>query len=310
MLKFVIKRLLLLIPIVIAISLVAFSLVRLIPGNTAAAYLTAAGIPPTDDAIIAVTHELGLDKPFFTQYFQWLKDAIHFDFGTSFLNNKPVSVEILGAFANTMKLVLVSIIMMLSMSIPLGIFTALFPNGKIDNFGRVFAFIGTSMPSFWLGLLLVQLFSVQLGWFPVSGMGGIKHLILPSFTLAVLYIATYSRVLRNSLLENMGKRYVLFSRARGIKESRIIGNHVFRTSLTPVITTLGVNFGNMLAGTIIIEIIFSWPGIGRLILGSITGRDLPMIQGYIVLMSMVFITINLLADVLCAALDPRIRLER
>ncbi len=308
MLKYATKRLLLLIPILLGVSIISFMLVRAMPGDAATAYLVASGIPPSEAAVAAATEKLGLDDPILTQYGNWLFDVLHLDFGTSYVNNKSVRDELLGSLGNTMQLVGASLLLSLVLSIPLGIGAALRPNGKIDHFGRVFSFVGSSMPSFWLGFLLVQLFSLQLGLLPVSGMGGIRNLILPSLTMSVLYIATYSRVLRNSLLENMGKRFVLYSRARGIGEKRVIGTHVFRTSLIPVVTSLGVSFAHMMGGSVIVETIFSWPGIGRLIVSSISARDFPMIQGYIILIAVVFILTNLLVDLACAMLDPRIRI--
>lgn len=309
MLKYALKRLIMLIPILLGVSIIAFLLVRAMPGDAATSYLMAANIPPTKEAIAAATIKLGLDKPIIQQYGIWLWNVLHLDFGYSYATNKPVNLELFGALANTMQLALVALLWTLLISAPLGIMAALRPDGKMDHFGRFFAFIGASMPSFWLGFLLMELFSIKLGVLPVSGMGDWKHLILPSFTLAVLYIATYSRILRNSLLENMSRRFVLYSRARGVDEKRVIGTHVLRNSLIPVVTSLGVNFAHMLAGTVIIESIFSWPGIGRLIIASITGRDFPVIQGYIVVMTVVFIIANLLADMACAALDPRIRID-
>lgn len=309
MLKYALKRLVMLIPILLGVSVIAFLLVRAMPGDAATSYLMAANIPPTKEAVAAATIKLGLDKPIIEQYGIWLWGILHLDFGYSYANNKPVNLELFGALANTMQLALTALLWTLLISAPLGIMAALRPGGKIDHFGRIFAFIGASMPSFWLGFLLMELFSIKLGALPVSGMGDWKHLILPSFTLAVLYIATYSRLLRNSLLENMDRRFVLYSRARGVDEKQVIGTHVLRNSLIPVVTSLGVNFAHMLAGTVIVESIFSWPGVGRLIIASITGRDFPMIQGYIVIMTVVFVVANLLADLACAALDPRIRID-
>ena len=307
MVKYTIKRLLMLIPILALVSLLAFGLVRLMPGNAEMAYLQAAGIPPSDAALAAASEKLGLDEPFLVQYGKWLVNAVHFDFGTSYITNKVVRDEIFSAFKNTMSLVGMSTIMILAVSIPMGILSAVHANKPLDSANRLLAFLGSSMPSFWLGPLLVQLFCLKLGWLPVQGMGSWKHLILPSVTMAVLYIATYSRSLRNSLLENMGRRFVTYSRARGISEQRIVTHHVLRTSLNPVITTFGINFGHLMAGTAIVEVLFSWPGLGRLIVSSVNSRDFPMIQGYIVLMAVIFILVNLATDLIAAALDPQMR---
>ena len=309
MLKYTIKRLLMVVPVMFGVSILAFLLVRVMPGDAATAYLLSAGIPPTKESVAAVTKRFGLDRPLPVQYGEWVKNILRFDFGNSFQDNKAVGPKIWDAFKNTIRLAALSLVIMLTLSGLIGYFSALHPNSPLDNAGRLFAFIGASMPSFWLGLLLVQLFSLKLKLLPVSGIGGFRYYILPAVSLAVLYVASYSRVLRNSMLENMSKRFVLYSRARGLSEGRIIGGHVFRTSLVPVITTLGVNIGHLLAGTVIVEVVFSWPGSGRLIINSITGRDFPIIQGYIILMSLLFMTINLITDIICASLDPRIRLD-
>ncbi|MDR0723123.1 MAG: ABC transporter permease, partial [Treponema sp.] len=298
MLKYVLKRLLMVFPVMFGVSILAFLLVRAMPGDAATAYLLSAGVQPSKEAVASITKRLGLDRPLPVQYLDWMRDVLRFDFGESFHDQRPVGSKIWTAFQNTIGLSGFSLVITLIVSGFLGYFSALYPNSAADNFGRVFAFMGSSMPSFWLGVLLVQLFSLKLKWLPVSGMGSFRHYILPALSLAVLYIAMYSRVLRNSMLENMGKRFVLYSRARGLSEGRIIGGHVFRTSLVPVITTLGVTMGHMLGGTVIVEVVFSWPGIGRLIVDSITARDFPVIQGYIILMSMLFLTINLVTDII------------
>lgn len=307
MLKYTIKRLLLLIPILFLVSVFAFGLVRLMPGSAEMAYLQAAGIPPSEAALESASEELGLDRPVHIQYFEWVKEAVRLDFGTSYMNNKEVKAEVLGALKNTMQLAGCSTWIILVLSVPMGVLSAVRANRELDNVNRVLAFLGSSMPSFWLGPLLVQLFCLKLGWFPVQGMGTWRNLILPSVTMAVLYIAAYSRTLRNSLLENMNKRFVLYSRARGISEKKIVTNHVLRTSLIPAVTTFGVNFGHMMAGTAIVEVLFSWPGLGRLCVSSVNSRDFPMIQGYIVLMAVIFIVVNLVTDLITVALDPRMR---
>ena len=301
MFRYAMKRILLLVPILFLVSIFAFGLVRLMPGSAEMAYLQAAGIPPSDAALENASEELGLDRPIYIQYAEWVGNAIHLNFGKSYINKKEVKEEILGAFKNTMQLAGCATLIIL------GILSAVRANKELDNINRVLAFLGSSMPSFWLGPLLVQLFCLKLKWLPVQGMNDWKNLVLPSVTMAVLYIATYSRSLRNSLLENINKRFVMYSRARGISERKIITHHVLRTSLIPSVTTFGVNFGHMMAGTAIVEILFSWPGLGRLCVSSVSSRDFPMIQGYIVLMAVVFIIVNLITDLITVALDPRMR---
>lgn len=305
--KYVLKRLLILIPILFLVSIIAFGLVRLMPGNAEVAYLQAAGIPPSEELIETVRKDMGYDRPLPVQYFEWLGKALHFDFGISYATKKEVGPELLGSLQYTAQLAGFSSLIVLAVSIPMGIWSAVKANKAPDNVNRVIAFVGASMPSFWLGPLLVQLFALALGWLPVQGATSFRHLILPAITMSVLYFATYSRLLRNSLLENMHKRFVTYSRARGVSENKIVTNHVLRTSMIPVVTTFGINFGHMIAGSTIVEVLFSWPGLGRLIVGSIAARDFPMIQGYIVLMAVVFILVNLATDLITVALDPRMR---
>lgn len=307
--KYVLKRLITLVPILIGISVVAFLLVRIMPGDAATAYLTNANIPVTEKNIQIAIKNLGLDKPIIVQYFDWIKNVIQFDLGTSYISKNLVSKELLSGLKYTMMLAVTSLLWIFVISIPLGMYSAIHPGKKVDNLSRIFAFIGSSMPTFWLGFLLVQFFSIKLGILPVAGAEKLSNIILPSITLAFGYIPTYSRILRNSLLENMKSPSVTYARARGISEKKILFNNVLRNSLIPIITSLGMNFGGMLSGSVIVENVFSWPGLGRVIVGSISQRDYPMIQGYIILMAVIFILSNLLADLACASIDSRIRLE-
>lgn len=307
MVKYALRRILLLVPILFFVSIFAFGLVRLMPGSAEMAFLQAAGIPPSDDALATAAEALGLNEPIVTQYVKWLSKAVRFDFGTSYISGKVVRQELLGALRNTGILAGFSTCLILLISLPMGILSAVRADKELDHINRVLAFIGASMPSFWLGPLLVQLFCLKLKWLPVQGFGSFKHVILPGITMSVLYIATYSRTLRNSILENMNRRFVTYSRARGISEKKIVTNHVLRTSLIPAVTTFGVSLGHMMAGSAIVEILFSWPGAGRLCVGSITSRDYPMIQGYIVAIAVIFIIVNLITDLIIVALDPKMR---
>lgn len=307
--KYVIKRLLILIPVLFGISLVAFLLVRIMPGDAATAYLNAARIPPTAENIQMAMTNLGLDKPITVQYIDWISNVLKFDFGKSYLTKDLVSHELISGLKYTLVLAFAALAWLFAISIPLGIYSATHPGGKVDNFGRILGFMGSSMPTFWLGFLLVQLFAIKIGILPVAGASHWTNIILPSITLAFGYIPTYSRILRNSLLENIKSPSVTYARSRGVSEKKIIYSHVLKNSLIPLITSLGMNFGGMLSGSVIVENVFSWPGLGRIIVGSISGRDYPMIQGYIILMAIIFILSNLLADLACASIDPRIRLE-
>lgn len=309
MLRFIIRRLLTLIPVLLLVSVLVFVLIRLMPGGAAIAYLRSANIAPTDEAIAIANRELGLDQPLLIQYFKWLRDALHLDLGMSYYGNKLVADELAEAFGYTVWLTAAAFVWLVVISVPLGILSARKPGGIIDHISRIIAFIGTSMPQFLLGFLLVLLFSMKLGLLPVFGAKKAVSVILPSFTLALSFIASYSRVLRNSILENMGKRYVLSGRARGLRERKILLSHVLRNSLIPVISTLGVTFGHMLAGSVIVENVFAWPGMGRLLIDSVQNRDFPVLQGYVLLMAVIFVAANLLSDILCAMINPQIRYE-
>lgn len=305
---YIIKRLLGLIPILLGISLMTFVLIHLVPVDPAQAYLTVSKIPPTDDAVAAARTQLGLDRPLPVQYVDWLRKALHLDFGQSYVSKKPVLAEVVHAFPATIQLTFAAVIWLVLISLPLGFLSAVFKNSWFDHGGRIASFIGASIPSFWLGFLLIYFFSVKLGIFPVMGRGSIMHVVLPSLTLALGLAGIYTRLLRNNLLENLQHQFVFYARARGLKERVVLGKHVLKNALVPVINAFGMSFGYMLAGSVIVENIFAWPGLGRLITCSIFNRDYPMIQCYVLFMAVIFVVSNLLADVVSALLDPRIRI--
>lgn len=307
--KYFVKRLLQLIPILLIVSILAFGLVRVLPGGAAVAYLSARDIAPTKEAITAAEEYLGLNKPILTQYVLWLKDAATFDFGISYASNKAITPEITGALRNTLGLAAMSMVWLVLISVPLGVFSAKKPDGAFDHFSRGFAFLGASAPSFLIGFLFVALFSVKLNLLPSFGKREFASYLMPSLTLALGYIASYSRILRNSLLENMKSTNVLYARARGLTEKRVFTAHTLRNSMIPVVTNFCLSIGHMLAGSVIVENIFTWPGMGRLIVNSIEARDYPMIQAYIIIMALLFITVNLIADIICAGINPKIRYE-
>ena len=307
--KYITKRLLQLIPILLIVSILAFGLVHVLPGGAAIAYLTSRNIAPTKEAVAAAEVYLGLNKPILTQYFLWLKDAAVFNFGISYASNKPITPELMGALRNTLSLTAMALVWLLIIAVPMGVFSAKKPNGPFDHFSRGMAFLGTSAPPFLVGFLLVLLFSVNLNLLPSYGKREFASYLMPSFTLAIGFVTFFSRILRNSLLENIKSTNVLYARARGLTERRIFEAHTIRNSMIPVVTNLCLNIGHMLAGSVIIENVFSWPGMGGLIIDSIGARDYPMIQAYIVVMALLFIILNLIADIICAAINPKIRFE-
>lgn len=308
MIKYIAKRLIQIIPMVLIVSIVAFILIRIVPADAVRVYLNNAKMPINQENIAIASAKLGLDKPIIEQYILWLKDAITLNFGTSYLDNSEVFPKLVYSFGNTMELTLYTLVWIVLMVIPMGIFAARKENGIMDRIGRTFSLIGVAIPTFVLSYIFIRIFCIKLGILPVSGKESILHSILPSFTLALSYAATYSRMLRNNMLSNMQSRFVTYGRVRGLKESYIINKHVLRNAILPVVGSFGVSFGRLVAGSVIIENIFAWPGLGRLIVSAVLGRDYPMIQGYIVFMAILFIIANLLSDIISALVDPRIRL--
>ncbi|OLO42448.1 nickel ABC transporter permease subunit NikB [Alkalihalophilus pseudofirmus] len=308
MLSFIVKRILIVIPIILGITLLTFFLIQLVPGDPAEVYLRLSQVPPTEETIVAVREELGLDQPLFIQYGQWLISSTQLDFGVSFVTKKPVLEEVIYYFPETLKLTIMASFLTLMISIPVGILSAFYKNRFFDQVTRFLALAGNSMPTFWLGFLLMYVFSLQLGLLPAVGTGSLAHYILPTLTLAIPYISIYSRLLRTSFLENMNQPFVLYSSARGIKKRFIYGKHVLKHSLLPVVTGFGVTLGYLLGGTVIVESVFSLPGVGRYFVSAILNRDYPVIQFYVLFMAVIFTLIHLIIDVIYAFLDPRIHI--
>ncbi|AOY74927.1 nickel/cobalt ABC transporter permease [Clostridium formicaceticum] len=306
--NFILRRLISLIPILLGISIITFVLVQLVPVDPAEVYLRMSQIPPTDEAVAVTRAELGLDQPLYRQYIDWIRNAIKLDFGRSFVTRNPVLEELLYYFPATIQLTVTSLILVIVISIPMAIFSALYKDTVFDNISRFFVFVGASMPSFWIGLLFIYFFSLKLDLLPVMGRGSIQHLILPSLTLALGSVATYTRLLRTTILENLRENFVLYAKTRGLKERFIILRHVLKNAMLPVVTAFGMSMGHMLAGSVIVENVFAWPGVGRYIISAIFNRDYPVIQCYVLLMAIIFVFSNLLVDILYGILDPRIRM--
>ncbi|MDM5223319.1 ABC transporter permease subunit [Peribacillus sp. NJ11] len=306
---FIFKRLTSLIPILFGVSLITFILLHLIPGDPAVAYLRASHIPPTNETVAALRVELGLNKPLYVQYFGWLGKVLQLDLGMSYVSNNSVWEEIVIHFFPTVQLTFASLILIVVISLPIGMISAIYKGKFVDQFSRIAAFVSVSMPTFWFGFLLIYFLSVKLDLFPVLGRGTLAHLVLPSLTLAFAYIGTYMRLLRASMLGNLNEPFVVYARVRGLRQRLIVIRHVLKMSLLPVITGLGMSFGNMLSGAVIVETIFSWPGMGQLFVTSILNQDYPMIQGCVLFMGVIFVLCNLLVDLTYSFLDPRIRWE-
>lgn len=306
MIAFLAKRLLASIPIFLFATLLTFLMIHFSPVDPAEAYLAAAHIQPTDELLAQKRHEFGLDQPLIVQYVQTLMKICQLDFGISYITNAPVWQEVALRIPATLKLAASSLALTILVSIPLGFLSGIRKNSGVDHFSRVLAFFGASIPSFWLGYLLMFFFAVKLDWFPLEGAGSLAHLVLPSITLALPLIALYSRLLRTSVLENLDEPYVLYARTRGISESRILVKHVLKVAISPVITGLGMNVGKLLTGAIIVESVFSWPGFGRYFVEAIFNRDIPVIQCYVFFAACLYIICNLITDLIQMYMDPRI----
>jgi peptide/nickel transport system permease protein len=306
MTRYLIRRLLLTIPVMLGVATLVFALIHLVPGDPAQAML---GEGAPHEEVLKLRHSLGLDKPLRTQYRSFLVGIAHGDLGTSFRYNVPVTAQIREKFPNTATLALAAMLFAILFAIPLGILAAVFRGTAIDHVAMTISLVGISMPNFWLGPLLAILFAVRLGWLPVSGIGGISHLILPAVTLGAALSAILARMTRASVLEELRELYVLAARARGLSGARAVLRHAFRNSLIPIVTIIGLQFGAVLTGTIITETIFAWPGIGRLLIQAINFRDYPLVQGCILFISVTYVTMNLLTDLTYGFLDPRIRLD-
>ncbi len=307
--KFIFRRLIHMIIIMIGVSFFTFALIYLLPSDPVTMKYISMGEQPDLEVIEAEKEKLGLNDPFFVQYFRWVKGVVKGNFGTSIKYNVPVKEKLFENIPNTLLLAFSALSVSIIFMIPLGLISAIYQNSFIDYIIRFFTFIGISMPSFWLGMLLMYYFAIILNILPVMGMGTINHLILPSLTLAIWYVSMYVRRIRVSFLEEMNKEYVVGLVAKGISNSRIIFYHILPNSLVPILTTLGMSIGYLLGGTMIIETIFEWKGIGRLAIEAIHSRDFPIIQGYVIWMSAIFVLINLLVDILQKILTPHIKFE-
>ena len=307
MTQYIIRRFLQMIPITLGILTLIFSLIHLIPGDPAM-QIAGEGARPQD--VLNVRKALGLDQPLWKQYVTYLNNLAHGDLGQSFRTNQSVAREIAVRYPATMQLAFGAMFVALLVAFPLGIVSAIYRNSWIDNVARFFALIGVSMPSFWFGPLLIIAFAINREWFPVSGReDGLKSLVLPSVTMGLALSAILTRMIRVSLADELGQLYVTTAIAKGVTRAKAIFRHALKNALIPVITILALQFGSLLTGAIITEQIFSWPGLGRLLIQSITTRDYPQVQASILVIALTYIMVKFLSDLMYAVVDPRIKLE-
>jgi ABC-type dipeptide/oligopeptide/nickel transport system permease component len=305
--RFLVRRLVLAIPVLLGVATLVFSLIHLIPGDPVQAMLGDAASP---ESVIELRTRLGLNRPLHVQYAAFLMGVARGDLGVSLRTNERVSSAIAARLPATVELALAAMLVAVVIAIPTGIVAAVWSGTGVDHAATTLALVGLSMPTFWLGPLLGLVFSVELGWLPVSGRGTVAHLVLPAITLGLPLAAILARMTRASLMDELGEVYVTAARARGLSEARILLRHAFRNSLIPIVTVLGLQVGGVLTGAVITETIFAWPGVGRLLIQSIGFRDYPLVQGCILLIAVTYVSVNLLTDMAYAFLDPRIRLSR
>jgi peptide/nickel transport system permease protein len=304
--RFLVRRVLLTVPVLLGVATLVFSLIHLVPGDPAQAML-GDGASPQD--IAELRTNLGLDRPLPAQYAAFLRSAVTGDLGKSFRTGQPVTQMIAERVPATAELAVAAMAVAILLAIPLGIIAAVWKNTLADHAAMTFSLAGISIPNFWLGPLLAIVFAVELGWLPVSGRGTLAHLVLPAVSLGLALSAILARMTRASLLEELGELYVRAARARGVSPAAAVLSHALRNSLIPLVTIVALQFGAVLTGAVITETIFAWPGIGRLLIQSIGFRDYPMVQGCILLIAVTYVAVNLVTDVLYGVLDPRIRLE-
>lgn len=305
MIRYIAKRLLMLIPVLLGIVLVVFIMNRISPGNPARMLL---GDGATDEAVEALEEELGLNDPLYVQFFNYVKGVVtEFDLGTSYQTKRPVITELMDRFPTTAKLAFFSILLSAVVGITLGIISAVKQNTPIDHLSTGVALLGVSMPAFWLGMMLILVFSIYLKWTPVSDITGWKSWILPTITSSMAGMATITRMTRSSMLEVICQDYIVTARAKGLTERVIIVKHALKNALIPIITVLGIQLGVMLGGAVLTETVFSINGLGKYMVDGIKNRDYPVVQGGVLLLALVFSCVNLVVDIIYAYVDPRIK---
>ncbi|MCJ8342285.1 MAG: ABC transporter permease [Cetobacterium sp.] len=302
--KYILKRLVLLIPVLLGVSFLVFTIMSFTPGDPAQLIL---GENAPKEAILKLREEMGLNKPFLFQYFNFVKNAIFGDFGRSYTTGRDVFGEIFSRFPNTLVLAVLGVAISVLIGIPLGIISATKQYSLLDSVSMIGALLGVSMPNFWLGLMLILGFSVHLGWLPSGGFDSWKSVILPAITLGSGSAAIVTRMTRSSMLEVIRQDYIRTARAKGVAEKKVINKHALKNALIPVITVIGLQFGGLLGGAVLTESVYSWPGVGRMMVDAIRQKDSPTVLATVVFLAATFSIVNLLVDILYAYVDPRIK---
>lgn len=310
MLKYIFKRIVQLFIVLLGVTFLTFIITQAAPSDAAEMKYVSMGMMPSAELLEKTREEMGLNDPVLVQYVRWLDNVLHGDLGESSKFGESVWTQMTKKLPMTLKLAGVSMVVLIVIAFPLGILSAVKKNKAADYVIRFLSFFGISMPNFWLALLLMYIFAVRLGWFKVVSVDSLQGMVLPVATLTIPMISSYARQIRTALLEELNANYVTGARARGIPESRIIWGHVLPNAILPIITLIGLSVGHLLGGAAIIETIFSWQGIGNMVVEAIRVRDYPLIQGYVIWMALIYVTVNLIVDIAYRCLDPQIRLRK
>lgn len=303
MLNYTLRRLLLLFPMLLGVSVVIFLVMHFIPGDPAQ---LAAGPDATEEDIAQIRINYGLDQPLVNQYFIYIKNVVSGDFGESFQTFTPVLEGIARTLPATLELTAAGMLLAVVIGVPLGIIAALRPRGLLDSSLTTFAVLGISVPGFFLGLILMSIFSASLGWLPPTGRGGWQHLILPALTLGLPYVATFSRLSRSTMMDVLQEDYIRTAYAKGVPSYKVVIKHALSNAAIPLVTVFGMDFGRLLGGAVIVETVFAWPGMGRFLIDAIMARDIYVVQGAVLVFAALVVIINLMVDLVYGILDPRI----
>ncbi|GAA6307116.1 nickel ABC transporter permease [Flavonifractor plautii] len=296
--------------VLLGVSFLSFLLMYVSPGDPVRAMYAVSGSIPSEEVLEQTREELGLNDPFFIQYGNWISNCLRGDFGTSYSKGEAVATLLMERVMPTIQLALLSLVIMVLVAVPIGVYSALRQNSILDYLLRGTTFISISMPNFWVGLLLLYVVAMKLGWLPVvSNQMNFQRLILPAVTLAIAMAGKYARQVRAAILEELRQDYVAGARARGLSERCVLWCHVLPNAVLPLITMLGLSLGSLLGGTAVVEVIFSYPALGSLAISAITSRDYPLIQGYVLWIALIYMAVNLVVDLSYNRLDPRLRKE-
>jgi len=307
LLAYVLRRLVGTVPVLLGVTLVVFAMTWLTPGDPVVALLGESAQGITGAARDALRRELGLDRPWPVQYLEYVRGLAQGDLGMSVRSRRPVMREVLDRLPATAELALAGLAIAVVVGVSLGVAAALRKRTWVDALAIAVALVGVSVPVFWSGFLLMLVFSLELGWLPASGRGTLRHLVLPALTVGIASAAFIARITRGAVLETLGQDYVRTARAKGVVERVVVVRHALRNALLPIVTVIGLQLGSLLGGAVLTETVFAWPGVGRMLVDAILARDLPLVQGSVLVVSLIFILINLVVDLSYAAINPRVR---